>query len=191
MPVPWKWLKIDGWKSHAVPAYLGHTLIADLRARRNEEIEYEEQDTTNVAIDMPGMIAVDRPWMDFELDGLTVEMPCEDVLAFWSELKNLRSREFTHGTGMGVGMTYYKLHGLYKCIVLTPDLRFQLLEALADKTAQAEMEATAFWAGRKLPAQVLREAAALTSGKEIDQIGDMGGHKQDRFHTVIGKKGDA
>lgn len=193
MPLPWKWLIIPGWLSHGVPVYLVQSLLDDLRARQKDpsaELEYTETDTVSCAIDYPGMICVDRPWSTFKIDGLTIEIPCEDVASFYSQLKDLPPREFKEGKGMGVGMTYFKLKGFCKCLVLTPDIRVELLEALAAGMSEAEAKATAFWADRKAPSDILREAAAASSGLPLEKIPDLGGHKVDRFAKPV-KKGDA
>lgn len=194
MPVPWKWITSPNWKSHGVPVYLVQALLDDLRARQegDGEVEYTEKDTVHCAIDQPGMVCMDRPWMTFQVDGLTIEIPCEDVLSFYTQLKNLPAREFTHGKSMGVGMTYYKLHAFHKCLVLTPDVRQELLDQLGERAMEAEVQATAFYADRKLPSEVLREAAAAATDTPLDEIPNLGANRQDRFKkTLMGKKGDA
>lgn len=206
----WKWLILDGWKPHAVPMWLEKALLDDLRSRpeSGKDLEYTSTETTNMAIDFPGMVAIDRPWMTFALDGLAVEIPCEDVGGFVNELKRLKPRHFkgdhTAGetvllsngdriiaTGVDEGVMYYKLHGFNRCIVLTPDLYVDLLEALEARLDEAEEKATVFWATRKLPSQILREANAVANGIPVEEVPDCGGHKNDRFHARVIKKGEA
>jgi hypothetical protein len=194
--IPWKWLIIDGWKSHGIPAYLQQTLLDDLSEREEQkghgDLEFEAKDTTTCGIDMPGMVAMNRPWMTFQIDGLSIDIPCEDVLEFIEQLKAAPMRTWTKGTTEYVGSSYYKLHGFHKCIVLTPDLRAELLTQLESNLEEAEAQSKAFWADRKLPSQVLQEANAKAHGLEIDAYKnvDFGGHKHDRFQK-LGKKGEA
>jgi hypothetical protein len=194
--VPWKWLLIDGWMSHAVPAYLVQTLVDDLAGRPESEGKVPEvvaEDITRFSIDRPGMAAMGRPWMDFYIDGLHISTPCEDVVTFIGKLKKRPMRTWDKGTTRYVGANYYKLHGFNRCIVLTPDLRFDLIEALEAKIENAEAQATAFYADRKPLGQVLQEANAIAHGLDRDAYKDQdfGGHKNDRFHLVMPKKGDA
>jgi hypothetical protein len=230
--IPWNYLIIDGCKPHTVPLHLEGALVDDLFSREelkgSEPLEFTSKPVTKVSIDMPGMVAIDRPWMPFQLDGLVIEMPCEDVASFLSKLIALKPRYFKSpyapgekiptgvtwtedgktypgyldkdgkvqkgellATGNEPGQMYYKLHGFTMCIVLTPDQHMLLIDALRAGLQEAEAQATAFWAGRKLPSQVLREAAAVTSGKPIEEIPNLGANKQDRFHAQLPKKGDA
>lgn len=192
MALNWRWLVIDGWKSHAVPEYLEGALVADLHARHPDEepAKVESSPINSMGIDQPGMVAMDRPWMTFKIDGLDIEIPCEDVASFILQLDALKPREFVHGNlGAFKGLTYYKLHGFCKCIVLTPDLKVMLTEALQADVAEAEAQATAFWADKKLPSEVLREANAEALNVPVEEIPDCGAHKQDRFR--LPKKGEA
>lgn len=164
--LPWKWLNIEGFKSHAVPAYLEGVLLDDLRARARGDDpltpppEVVSEQTTSVAIDNPGMVALDRPWMSMRVDGLTLDIPCEDLGVFYERLKKAPERVWKEGTSMFVGASYYKLHGWNRCIVLTPDIRMELLTTMKEKLAEAEDEADRFWSGRKTPGEVLAEANA-------------------------------
>jgi len=193
LPLNWRWLIIDGWKSHAVPEYLEGCLVTSLHARQAPEDDHAEVQSTplvSMSIDQPGMVVMTRPWMTFHIDGLDIEIPCEDVLSFLSQLNEAKPREFGHEkAGAFKGLTYYKLHGFHRCIVLTPDLKMMLTEALEAGLAEAEAQATAFYADRKLPSEILREANAAALGKPIEEIPDCGAHKQDRFRLT--KKGEA
>ena len=195
--IPWKWLIIDGWKSHGIPAYLVGTLIDDLNARAEAEgqpVAFEAKDTIHCAIDQPGMCYTDRPWMTFQIDGLAVEMPCEDVFDFVQQLKKLPKRTWKHGESQFVGADYYKVHGFHRCLVLTPDLHAQLLAELEAGLQEAEARATAFLADKKPAWQVLQEANAIAAGKDKDAYKnvDFGGHKNDRIHDKLKKpKGQA
>lgn len=158
MPLPWKWLVIDGWKSHGVPSYLVHSVLEDLTARAVKDhgmepgtlLSYEEQEVTSAYIDEPGISITNMPTMDFKVDGLTIEMPVHDVGVMRSQLRNARRRTFSeHGKGLGAGMDYYKLHGFCRCLVLTPDIRSILLEQMDARVDEAEAIADAFMEARK------------------------------------------
>lgn len=193
LPLNWRWLVIDGWKSHAVPEYLESVLVGDLAARQppdDDPAEVQSHPIVSMGIDMPGMVCTTRPWMTFHIDGLDIEIPCEDVASFLLQLNSLKPREFTHEkAGAFKGLSYYKLHGFCKCIVLTPDLKVMLTEALEAGVAEAEAQATAFWADKKLPSEILREANAAANNIPLDEVPDCGAHKQDRFRLT--KKGEA
>lgn len=211
MPQLWKVLAFDGYKVHVCPQWLVTALGNDLRKRNDvkqrgeltiggvDADKAEEKFVATTSIDEPGIVCVDRPWMSFPIDGLVVEIPCEDVMMFRLQLENLKPRYFqryeAHEKVDGIeakgtdeeGLTYYKLHGWLSCIVLSPYDRYDLLEALKAKEAEAEAQSAAFYANRKLPSQVLREANAAANGIPVEEVPDCGGHKQDRF----GKKGEA
>jgi hypothetical protein len=148
MPIPWKWLKIDGWKSHGLPAYLVHSLVDDLNARAEadggpERMTMAESDLKRVHLYMPGFSLMDMPTLEFQVDGLTIEIPAHDVGTMHVQLQNARRRTFKHGGGLGVGMDYYKFHGHCRCLVLTPDVRAHLLEQMEANSEEANRIADA------------------------------------------------
>lgn len=192
----WKWLIIPGWKSHAVPVYMEHAVVEDLQRRTPEEVGSDEpltvesKYTTSCFIDEPGMVAMDRPTTVFVIDGLSITIPCEDVATMAAKLERAKPRTFETG-GLAEGLSYYKLHGFCKCIVLTPDQRYLLLEQLHARVAECELQASAFYATRKTPGEALREANASALGIPVEDVPDIGGHKHDRFRARVGKKADA
>lgn len=165
----WHWMQFDGAIPHMVPTELRDVIIANLESRRYHLVE--ETPGMSMYIDMPGMIAVDRPDSTFDLDGLEISIPCEDVVDFIHKLKSLSLRE----------ERYYKLHAFHRCIVLTPTQRDVMLQILEELYPQAEAEALAFWSNRLLPSQMLREIAAKQTGRPVEEMPNLGGNKQDRF----------
>ncbi len=146
----WRWVKFDGAKPHMVPLDLYDDIVRDLESRGCPLSEAKTSD--RMTIDMPGMVCVDRPWEEFDLDGLRLEVPSEDVSMFLSLCRGLSER-VTH-----TGRSYRKLHGFLRCLVLTPAQLEELTELLGVREYEAEARAAAFYATRRTPAQVLRDA---------------------------------
>lgn len=166
-PMPgWKWIVFDGAVSHMVPNELRDLIVIDLE-RRGCGFGWEDEGT-HISIDQPGPIATTRPVEHFYMDGLDLEIPCEDVGYMLAELASLPLR----------GGCYYKLHGDRRCIVLTQSMRDQLLAELQRVFPEAEAKAAEFWHGRKTPIQVFREYAGVSDIKGGDQLV--------RFHTKSG-----
>ncbi len=139
------------------------------------------------SIDFPGMVAIDRPIETFNLFGLKVEIPSEDIASFIEQLESLEPR--MSNPDKASWFQYYKLHGFLRAWVLTPSSREELLKTLKGRLQTAELRSKVFYFDRKLPSQVLREAAAKASGQPIENIPDLGGHKVDRFVNM--KRGQA
>jgi len=184
-----KWLRVafKDAKTHLVCASLYRPLVADLAARGHSVLDFKEEYgrscpgaealdrpeyanpkvVTAWGIDMPGMVHKHRPMETFRWCGLKFEVPSEDVAAFALQIAQLKERRFEGGRW------YFKLHGYAAAIVLTPIQRTVLGDALRDRLLGAEQRATAFWAGRQTPAEILQEAYGTKD--------DLGGHKVDRF----------
>lgn len=172
----WRALRFYGAKNHIVPSHLVQEIIDDLLARKCE-LESSEP-ITECGIDQPGMLAVGRPCVSFDLNGLEIDMPCEDVATF-----------LLHTDGYKLRGNYYKVHGWLTCVVMTPAQFKQYRAVLARELPDSEQRAAEFWAGRAVYSEVLRETAAKLSGTPLDKIPNLGGNKADRFKApkVIGK----
>lgn len=177
----WLWINFDGAIPHFVCAGLSKSLINDLKNRGCPVDKQEE--CTDMNIDMPGMICTDRPWETLPFMGADIDIPSEDVASFILKLSELKERVFDDGT------PYYKLHGFCRCIVFTPAQRVAFLDLLKSRVQEAEKRATLFWADRKPPSQVLREAAASVNNIPIEEVPNLGGNKVDRF-VLLGKGKD-
>lgn len=171
----WKWVIFDGAIPHMCSPSLVDVIVADLERRGCPVSEVQDGDG-KFTIDMPGMVAVKRPWEDFEFDGLELSIPCEDVDTFVVYIgEDLKERG-------GEGGRYYKIHGWHRCLVVTPEQRGRLLAVLRDRLPTADRRAREFYATMKPMSQVLREANAAANNVPVEQIPDCGGHKNDRFH---------
>jgi hypothetical protein len=171
-PMPgWKWVVFDGAVSHMVPNELRDIIVIDLE-RRGCAFGWENEGKT-LFLDQPGPIATTRPVEKFVLDGLELEIPSEDVGHFTLELAEMSIR----------GGCYYKLHGFHRCIVLTQALRDELLLKLREVLPSAEARAAEFWAGRKTPAQVFRQAAGVPEEVVSAKIDEYFPDRLQRFNT--------
>lgn len=183
----WRWLLFSKEDfmilPHAARGKVRDYVVWDLEQRGCALVE--DNDLVKMNIDQPGMVAMDRPWESFQLDSLTIEMPCEDIATFVLQLESVRARPIP---GTSPLVNCYKLHGFHRALCLDDDDRASLLQQLRDRLPSAEARAAEFWAGRKLPSEVLREAAALTSGQPLESIPNLGGNKQDRFRLKSGGK---
>ncbi len=169
----WRYLTFYGAKSHAVHENLSQEIIDDLSAR-DCELESDEPLVTELAIDQPGMIAADRPWINFNLAGLEITIPCEDVATFVLQCAKYELRG-------SPGKNYYKVHGFMKCLVLSQVQFMFFRKELAMHLLDAEQQAAEFWAGKRVYSEVLQDLAGVKA--------DLGGHKADRFKApkVVGK----
>lgn len=175
MSTRWKWVTFDnGGIGHLVAEDLLSGLVADL-ARRGCPVS-KVVACLKFQIDMPGLSAVDRPIEKFTLDGVTVEIPSEDIGALAEQLNALKVRKFDDGR------SYFKMHGRYRAWVLTPVQHHELLTKLCMILPNAETRAKAFYVRRKPLSEVLREANAKANDVPVSEIPDCGGHKNDRFH---------
>jgi hypothetical protein len=165
----WKWLIFEGAIPHMVPDELLDVIVKDLESRGCPLSEKREG--MYLYLDQPGMMCTTRPNEELELRELDLEVPSEDFSAFLGDLSELKLREGG----------YYKLHGFHRCIVLTPALKKELLRLMAERFPTAEARAMEFYAGRKLPSEVLRDIAAKQTGKPVEEIPNLGGNKLDRF----------
>lgn len=175
----WTWLNFESETTrtigHAVHVSTRKAVIADLVARGCGSPVEIPIDEDGVHIDMPGMIAMTRPIEVFEMGGLRINIPSEDVAAFLIDVDKLKVR---HGAD---GSDYYKLHGFMRALVLSPSQRTMFRALLVGRVPTAERRASEFYAVNMLPSEVLRQAAAASSGRPVDEIPNLGANRQDRF----------
>lgn len=138
----WKWLKDESlnWLPHAVPVDLSNDLETDLNERgetKNFEFSsiWVSQPIEKFAIDLPGMIMIDRHMRSLTIEGLEISIPSEDWANFLNMLHLLPERKFQSGEA------YYKLHGYLRCLVLSPEHRQQMIAAMVGQLEDAEKEA--------------------------------------------------
>lgn len=169
-PMPgWKWVVFDGAVSHMVPNELRDIIVMDLE-QRNCPFGWEEEGKT-LFLDQPGPIATARPTEKFDIDGLELEVPSEDVAHFMLDLERLPLR----------GGCYYKMHGFLRCIVLTRSMRDDLLAQLKGICPAAEARAAEFWAGRPTPAQVLKQMAGIPKDLKHPKVDEYFPDRLERF----------
>ena len=168
----WQAISFFGAKHHIVPIYLAQTIIDDLRERG---CELDSQlATLECYVDQPGMMAMNRPDMDMYIEGLNIQIPCEDVASFVLQIQDHKRR----GTD---DVPYYKVHGRASCLVFTPTQFAEFKAKLSKALPDAEAQAAEFWAGKKVYSEVLRDA---NGGGDKN----FGGNKMDRFKMGPGVK---
>lgn len=141
--------------------------------------------------DLPGMAATDRPHEEFDFLGLHIEMPCEDVASFALTVKNIlfNVQDVIDGVRHSVKYAYgyFLVAGFVKRMAFSVEHGEQFLNLLNSLAFDAERKAAEFWATRKVPSQILREAA-VGPGGDINDAPDCGGHKLDRFKFEVPAK---
>lgn len=164
---------------HVVSLPLSSLLVHDLEERGAGAVDKIEP-VKEVFLDMPGLVAVDRPieefWVYDPKLGLKVLIPSEDVQTFVRRMAVLPRRRFFGHTD------YYKIVARNRVLVLEPRYFDSLFNDLKEREARAEERATVFYRDRPSPAQVLREANAKATGIPIDQLPDLSGDKLKRFY---------
>lgn len=123
-----KWVSFyaDGWKPHVVHKSLLNGLMSDASSRHhspgNVEVIYKG------FIDLPGMIMKDRSYQKIEVvDGFTLEIPSQDFLYYFRELRDGPEREFS------TGQKYYKIHGWLVCMVFSTEQRDRILSVMRER----------------------------------------------------------
>lgn len=130
----WRWLVFDEAKSHAVPLTLRNTIVADLKGRSCRL--KTEVALPDLSLDYGGAIITTAPREKVQLDGLRVSIWCDEVGLMAADMRRLEPRHV-----VGRINPYFKFHGAYNCLVLTPQLR----EEMISKLITLEPNATARW----------------------------------------------
>jgi len=119
----WAIVRSSMFKAHACPSNMVAGVVSDIKSRGGDILEIRAQDS--VVIDLPGMVMVDRPMEQVEIDGFTLAMPSQDFDWFLDELYRLApERSFKDGT------KYHKIHGWVVCFVMSPDQKARMLEKM-------------------------------------------------------------
>lgn len=93
-------------------------IAADIFERGGGDCEFTT--AAEAFIDLPGMILADRKIATFFIQGFAVSFPNNEVEYFMNRLLESPER-------VSRDVKYYKLHGWLHCLVLTPDMRDELL----------------------------------------------------------------
>lgn len=125
----WSRVLFKGFKAHYCPDDLVEELVEDIENRGGSLDEIAN--VSDGGIDLPGMILVDRPWEDIQIDGFKLGIPSQDLGDFLSELERTPLRKFPNGK------QYYKIHGWLVCVVFTPDQRNEVLRIMKDILPQS------------------------------------------------------
>lgn len=153
----WTRVAFENAKSHVVHADLLPQLLTEMVAERGHPIknfEYEygasqaasmggnPRQTTEWALDFGGVWAIEQPLETIDLDGLEIEIACDNVGYAISQIVKLKQRKFSDGT------LYVKLHHWHFCMVLTIKQAARLAMKLAELEPAATAKADAFFAAK-------------------------------------------
>lgn len=119
----WIALRPEKAKPHVVDETLVESLASELVRRTGHGCA--EEPATHYRFDEGGPVALNQPYHEMRLEsGLVVSFACIDAYNFLRVLQRLPERMFDEGR------RYYKVHGAYACLVLTPDERDEILQKL-------------------------------------------------------------
>lgn len=177
----WRFHRFDeGLKAHFVTAGYERALLDDLKARAHN-IKATVREITECGLEWAGcMVHADRPWESIDIGGLEVHIPCEDVIDALDRVRKLPLRWFAGKTAR----SYYKLHDIWRCLVMRPHEKGRLEAEIVRLQVSAEQRALVFYADKVSPAEALRGANAHSAGVPPEQMPDFSGadgHRIDRF----------
>lgn len=137
------------------PAVIDHewsSFFAASGARAaSSALGYHDQIVAHAYVDAGGMCTTNRPRERFELPGLRIEIPSEDLSFFHRQLRG----QVPHRHGE---RTFYLMFGwLDRCFVFTERMRERFLAMLEARMPDAEVRCRVFYANRKTAQEVLRE----------------------------------
>lgn len=177
----WHWIRCqkDGHAivSHAASTMTKAVVISNLEGRGCQLTGVEP--LTELHIDMPGMICTDRPMELVGVAGLDLHIPSEDIGAFVLAVEQLEPREVG-------GQAFFKLHCWMRALCLSVGERLEFLAGLRSCLPKAEQRASEFYATRKVPSEVLREANARVTGVPVEKVPNLGANRLDRFKLKSG-----
>lgn len=147
----WHWLTYENGMDHVVSDELIEAIRNSMANADPPGILKANKVIAEIAIDRPGIVYVDRPWTQVSFRGLTLKIPCEDVRA-------LLDRWLARDLDVALGRSFYRFIGHpWRCLVVDPEQREELIGILADRVEDAERRAEAFFTDRDYPSQVLRD----------------------------------
>jgi hypothetical protein len=117
-------------KTHVVPDSLLQPLLADLKARYQQD-PHEVVEQPDYWVDYGGMAVGGEPEISTEVAGLKVEMKVHFFDGFLRALKNSKPRRFADGP------EYVKHHAWFLCLVLTLEQEDELHQKLAVQSDEA------------------------------------------------------
>ena len=130
----WNLIAFGRAKWHLCPQELTQGILDDLEVRGHQGSLVDAKEWFR--IDHGGPMWLGRSYHAVEIDGLRLEVPVAELARFLQELRGLEER--------GVNdQPYYKLHGWFHCIVLTPAQRDVLLAAWEAALPAVEVQAQA------------------------------------------------
>lgn len=136
MTTIWQGATFEGAKRHVVTTALLPETIRDLRSR-GHHLSTQDVDQPNPRLLGAANLDMGGPWLQgapvevFTLDDLWVHVPSGHVDIVLRGCAKAPQRTFTDGS------PYYKVHGRYTCLVLTPDQHARFAALLAERAEVA------------------------------------------------------
>lgn len=131
-------------KTHAMPTTYADAIVEEYRAQGiglhpgfEDNRIYAVQPVTEWGFDLGGSCIMGRPFEVFNVDGLSFELPSEEVGTFY-EYWLKEALRYTAS-----GLPYYKLKGS-GCLVVTPTMYAMLLHDMQARIPAAEARSEAF-----------------------------------------------
>ncbi len=150
----WRWLvfedNADGSyiTSFAVHQWSYRAVMADLRSRHPDDKIKKDEPSDELFLDTPGMVITTRPIETFNLLGLRLRIPCEDVGQFANALLNAMTdpKQDQHWRLLDTAVPYLRLKGFHRAIILTRGQVRMLWKMLDERSATAAVRSDAHWA---------------------------------------------
>lgn len=132
----WTGILMGGWKFHFVPDSLLGGIMQDANRRGHTDVHVQEA-RNQCELDLGGMLMLGRSVQKVHVDGFELRVPSQDFSVIHDELLHSPLRMTVDG------LPYYKIHGAYCCVVLTPEQRQRVIEEWDRIAPEAEAQAEA------------------------------------------------
>jgi hypothetical protein len=168
----WNYIRYENGMSHMVSDDL-LTVIRDVMEHESPPgLLRDVESACEICLELGGMCSMVRPLEEFAFCGLTIWVPSEDLSALvtrWqvSPAVTALDREFHRFTSWP-----------WKCLVVDPRQRSELLEVFISRADVAEHRAAQFWANSESPQETLRKY-----NESKDAFIPYGPDKIDRFRS--------
>lgn len=158
-------------KTHVSPKDMVIDIVRDLEDRGCEP-GFEVKEAELCHIDAPQIVLVSPTFQQIKIDSLEIIFPTLQFQMFLEHLEGLPERTFKSGK------KFYKLHGFFACVVLTPEQRDLLVRSMREMLPAVEKLAAAEWKSTQEKAEELRTKIVemyADRGDILEKVDDMFG----------------
>ena len=147
----WSYIKYENGRSHMVSNDLLTAVRGAMECETPPGIIRDIEISREICLEQGGMCITTRPLEEFVLCDLAICVPSED-------LADLTSQWRSASAVMSLGQTFYRFNSWpWKCLVVDPQQRGDLLALFDARLDIAEHRAMKFYADRKSPQETLRK----------------------------------